>query len=316
MKQLELHAGATMASDGSQRLQLWRPTGVANQLVCLFIMLNPSRADATVDDATVRRCRGFARGLGCGQLRIVNLWPIVTPYPDELFLRAAQLAPRDIERNDQLIVDEARRAHIVIGAWGTDRRSLQRSEHVLRLLSAAAVPVHALRLTKSGQPSHPVRLPGHLSPVRLRPRGGGSPLPRRALSLRQPWAWLLATGHKPIENRFWRDSFRGRFLVHASRGMTEEEYVACRAFSRFAIPAEKFPPAFAFARGGIVGAATLDDVLLPPPPNDASGWRMEGQYGLMCSDPEELPFVACRGHQRWFTVDEETVSLLEQRRCR
>lgn len=38
-----------------------------------------------------------------------------------------------------------------------------------------------------------------------------------ALSIRQPWAWLIVNNHKPVENRSWPTSFRGRFLVHAGK---------------------------------------------------------------------------------------------------
>ena len=45
----------------------------------------------------------------------------------------------------------------------------------------------------------------------------------KALSIRQPWAWLIVHGRKDIENRSWRTKFRGRFLVHAAQGMTRRE---------------------------------------------------------------------------------------------
>ena len=47
----------------------------------------------------------------------------------------------------------------------------------------------------------------------------------KALSIRQPWAWLIIKGHKDIENRSWPTAFRGRVLVHAAKGMTTSEYV-------------------------------------------------------------------------------------------
>ncbi len=39
----------------------------------------------------------------------------------------------------------------------------------------------------------------------------------KALSIRQPWAWLIANGYKDIENRSWRTNFRGEFLIHAGK---------------------------------------------------------------------------------------------------
>ena len=49
----------------------------------------------------------------------------------------------------------------------------------------------------------------------------------KALSIRQPWAWLIVNGHKDIENRQWRTHFRGKIYVHAAKGMTRGDYLAC-----------------------------------------------------------------------------------------
>jgi hypothetical protein len=46
----------------------------------------------------------------------------------------------------------------------------------------------------------------------------------KALSIRQPWAWLIVKGYKDIENRTWATKLRGRVFVHASKGMTRAEY--------------------------------------------------------------------------------------------
>lgn len=46
----------------------------------------------------------------------------------------------------------------------------------------------------------------------------------RALSLWQPWAWLVANGWKPIENRPWNCHFRERILIHAGRRYSFEQY--------------------------------------------------------------------------------------------
>src|SRR5205807_113707 len=43
----------------------------------------------------------------------------------------------------------------------------------------------------------------------------------RALSLRQPWAWLVVNGYKDIENRSWRTNHRGPLLIHASQSRAD-----------------------------------------------------------------------------------------------
>jgi hypothetical protein len=49
-----------------------------------------------------------------------------------------------------------------------------------------------------------------------------------ALSIKQPWSWLIVFGHKDIENRSWPTRYRGRFLIHAGR------ILKCRSLSRWA----------------------------------------------------------------------------------
>lgn len=41
----------------------------------------------------------------------------------------------------------------------------------------------------------------------------------KALSLTQPWATLVAAGHKRIETRSWATSYRGPLAIHASKGL-------------------------------------------------------------------------------------------------
>lgn len=68
----------------------------------------------------------------------------------------------------------------------------------------------------------------------------------KALSLKQPWAELVVSGKKTIETRFWNTTFRGKFLIHASKTPNDE---AMRAFGFSTLPT-----------GCIVGEAELVDV--------------------------------------------------------
>ena len=67
-----LHSFADISPDGLYRYTLGRTWGDGD--TCVFIMLNPSVADAESDDPTIRRCRGFAEALGCGSLLVANLY--------------------------------------------------------------------------------------------------------------------------------------------------------------------------------------------------------------------------------------------------
>lgn len=121
----------------------------------------------------------------------------------------------------------------------------------------------------------------------------------KALSIRQPWAWLIVNGHKDIENRTWATQFRGRFLVHASATMTRGDYEACVIFiAQFRTPWRL--PAFDILKpqcGGIVGAATLMDCVT----SDPSRWFV-GDYGFVLARPEALPFQPCKGRLGFFEV--------------
>ena len=120
-----------------------------------FVLLNPSTADETREDPTVRRCIGFARSLGCGALEVVNLYAYVATDPAEL-----RSADYPVGRsNDRHIEAAARECERVVLAWGVHAARLARPLEVLRLLHSMGVEPHCLRLTASSHPEHPLRLP-------------------------------------------------------------------------------------------------------------------------------------------------------------
>lgn len=140
-------------------------------------------------------------------------------------------------------------------------------------------------------------------------------LPTIALSLRQPWAWLVATGLKPIENRRWNTKFRGPFLIHAAKGMTRDEYDDAVDFARAVNPSIVVPPRAELAFMGIVGHARIVDVL-PPCGSDPSlfwrpcshAWHMPQQFGFVLADIQPLPFVPVKGALGFFKVPAEIVA--------
>lgn len=119
------------------------------------------------------------------------------------------------------------------------------------------------------------------------------------LSVRQPWAWLLAHGWKNIENRGWKTHRRGRFLIHASKGMTRDEYQACYLFvAGFAPELARSIPSFAsLERGGIVGEAVLLDCVTA----HSSEW-FQGPYGFVIDEARPLDYLRCDGKQGFFTA--------------
>ncbi len=111
-----------------------------------------------------------------------------------------------------------------------------------------------------------------------------------ALSIRQPWAWLILNAGKDVENRLWPTRFRGRFLIHAAKGMTKAEYNQCREFVVREFPHVFLPPAHELPVGGIVGEAEIADCVTASP----SRWFF-GIYGFVLRNVVKLPFQPCRG---------------------
>lgn len=118
----------------------------------------------------------------------------------------------------------------------------------------------------------------------------------KAISIRQPWAWLIVQGHKPVENRQWPTRFRGPVLIHAAKGMTRDEYEDAR--SHAAHLGITIPAFDELERGGIVGQATITDCIDDSP----SPWFF-GRYGFLLADPRPLPFRPVRGQLGFFEVE-------------
>jgi len=136
-----------------------------------------------------------------------------------------------------------------------------------------------------------------------------SAIPRRALSIRQPWAWLIVNGHKDVENRTWLRQSLGRFLVHASKGMTRDEYFDCEQFA-LSLGVE-LPSRHMLDRGGIVGVATHTHVVGP---NETShAWHVTGQFGYVLKDQRRLPFVECSGMLGLWSVPTEVLEEIAAR---
>ncbi|EGZ6857670.1 ASCH domain-containing protein [Cronobacter sakazakii] len=119
----------------------------------------------------------------------------------------------------------------------------------------------------------------------------------KALSIRQPWAWLIANGYKDIENRSWRTNYRGPVLIHASAAMpTWSDWVAAlEIHQKFSPPDSPYPDRERFNRGGIVGVATITDCVDKSP----SPWFF-GPKGFTLTDAKPLPFYPMKGKLSFF----------------
>ena len=114
----------------------------------------------------------------------------------------------------------------------------------------------------------------------------------KAISIRQPWAWLILHAGKDIENREWQTNVRGRILIHASKGMTRKEYESAPIWI------VDLPDFDALPRGGIVGSVEIVDCV----DEHDSEW-FYGRYGFVLRNPEPLSFRPMRGQLGFFEVE-------------
>lgn len=123
----------------------------------LWVMLNPSTADAEHDDATLRRITTYSHAWGYGALTVVNLYAYRATRPREMFTAADPVGPD----NDTHITRAAATHRRIVAAWGAHARP-DRIAAVLALPGMRTPTV--LALTASGQPRHPLYLRADLTP--------------------------------------------------------------------------------------------------------------------------------------------------------
>jgi hypothetical protein len=143
--------GAVIDKTGLYRYSLWREWDIDKSKI-VFIMLNPSKADASIDDPTLRRCVNFAKSWGYGSLIVVNLFAYRSSCPLEI----RQVDDPVGQQNDRYLKKAIKSADRVVVAWGNNGKLMQRDRLVLELLSKHNIQPHCLGITKSGYPRHPL----------------------------------------------------------------------------------------------------------------------------------------------------------------
>lgn len=160
MKQHDVEASAILSPCRTYRYELWRKWGDlfdAGAGYAMFVGLNPSTADETEDDPTIRRCIAFAKAWGYSALCMTNLFAFRATDPGDMMVAANPIGPG----NDAHLTKCAAAAGIVVAAWGVNGTFMDRETKVRSLLPN----LHYLRLTKAGNPGHPLYLPLNLRPV-------------------------------------------------------------------------------------------------------------------------------------------------------
>lgn len=124
-------------------------------------------------------------------------------------------------------------------------------------------------------------------------------LPALALSINQPWAWLIAAGLKDIENRDWRTDFRGEFLIHAGL-RTDRDCHGSLIGGHHPVTGDTWCGQHGnpYPTGGMVGIAEVVDCVS----KSDSPWFV-GRYGLVITNARPIEFIPCVGALGFFKPD-------------
>lgn len=125
----------------------------------------------------------------------------------------------------------------------------------------------------------------------------------KALSIRQPYAWLIVNGHKDVENRTWRTPYRGPVLIHAGKTYPKRDHED--DFDCYA--AQGYPADRESMLGGIVGIANITGCVTS---SDSRWWI--GPVGFTLAEAEPCGLIPCKGELGFFDVPPEVVIQLPQ----
>jgi hypothetical protein len=131
----------------------------------------------------------------------------------------------------------------------------------------------------------------------------------KAISIRQPWTWLVVDGYKDVENRTWATSYRGPVLVHAGlqRASSEgvQEVISRLDDSTKHELSEQMSAMESLPVGGVAGIVDIVDCVT----RSGSHW-FEGPYGFVLRNPRPITFVRYPGKLKLFDVSVESVPAL------
>jgi len=144
-----MNKGAILSRNRIYRYVLWREWD-SSKATCVFIGLNPSTADETLDDPTLRRCVNFAKSWGYGKYVMVNLFAYRATKPQDLIKHDKPVG----YKNNYYIKKQCQNAERVVVAWGNQGNLLKRDKQVLKLLKG--IPLKCFKITSKGQPAHPL----------------------------------------------------------------------------------------------------------------------------------------------------------------
>lgn len=171
----QLYLGTVLSPDRQYRYVLervWDSSNIDNGAIC-FVGLNPSTADETIDDNTIRVCRNYAESWGYCRLLMVNLFAYRATQPTDMRRAADPVGPE----NNAWLAKASEASIEVICAWGANGSFKDRDREVLKIMCKDRLytdSVKCLTLISGGQPHHPLYLKRDIRPFPYNGREGGN----------------------------------------------------------------------------------------------------------------------------------------------
>lgn len=159
-----MEKNAVISDCGNYRYSLSRIWNSTKPTI-LFVMLNPSTADANQDDNTIRRCINFCKSWGYGGLVVCNLFAYRSTNPFELL----NIIDPQGDDNFSSLEYYAQLSEIIVCAWGNEPVLKKIPDHrkIVEFIYQKKAKVHFLELSKNGVPKHPLYLKKDLLPIKL-----------------------------------------------------------------------------------------------------------------------------------------------------
>lgn len=158
---------ARISACGQYRYTLSRGSRLLHPMCgpAVFCMLNPSTADATLDDPTIRRCRGFADSWDCAGIIVVNLYALRSTDPSQLWRHDDAVG----SENDEWLANVALHHKSICCAWGTNAKP-ERVRKAVEIFRDCGATLMCLGTTKDGHPRHPLYVRADAKAIEWKPQ--------------------------------------------------------------------------------------------------------------------------------------------------
>jgi hypothetical protein len=195
---------------GRYRYHLFRRLSDSPRQVA-FVLLNPSTANGETDDPTIRRCMGFARRWGFGELRVVNIFAFRATRPGDMKREADPVGPQ----NQEWIAGAGREAELIVCGWGNHGGHLGQGRTAWDSLRAVGANPQALVVTRHGHPKHPLYVAYGTAPIPFTGARHVSPVRCGALEVEQQHG--VAVVNETLAKRYFAGAALGRSVRLSAR---------------------------------------------------------------------------------------------------